>query len=152
MAPDILSDRFNGAFVSAFLDRHGRAPIKAVILMQNGFPGIGNWMADEILWRAKIAPERLAASLTTQERSKLLRQTKFVAGVSMRSLAIDFSDPPTDWLIHQKWKRDGICPRHRTLLSRAIIGGRSTVWCPKCQTLGPHTKATKKHKVPKNSL
>ena len=152
MAPDILSDRFNGEFVRAFLDRHGRAPIKAVILMQNGFPGIGNWMADEILWRAKIAPERLAASLTTQERSKLLRQTKFVAAVSMRSLAIDFSDPPTDWLIHQKWKRDGICPRHRTPLSRSVVGGRSTVWCPKCQTSGPHTKATKEHKVPKNSL
>ena len=40
-----------------FLKRRARAPIKAVLLMQERFPGIGNWMADEILWRAAIHPE-----------------------------------------------------------------------------------------------
>ena len=35
-----------------FLARHPKLPMKAVLLLQPGFPGVGNWMADEILWRA----------------------------------------------------------------------------------------------------
>jgi formamidopyrimidine-DNA glycosylase len=36
-------------------------------------------------------------------------------------------------LIHQKWKRNGICPKHRTPLRHATIGGRTAAWCPNCQ-------------------
>jgi formamidopyrimidine-DNA glycosylase len=131
--PEITSDEFDRAFLNAFLDRHARAPIKAVVLMQNGFAGIGNWMADEILWRAKISPSVLAGALSFGQRTRVLRETRFVASESLRIIGPDFSDPPADWLIHQKWKRDGICPRHRSILQKAIIGGRTTAWCPRCQ-------------------
>jgi formamidopyrimidine-DNA glycosylase len=131
--PEIVSPDFDKKFVSRFLDRHRKAPIKAVLLMQSGFPGIGNWMADEILWRAKILPAKRTAKLTASGRAAILRSAKFVARKSLQTLGQDFSDPPKNWLIHQKWKRDGICPRHRTLLRHAIIGGRTTAWCPRCQ-------------------
>jgi len=131
--PEISSDKFDRAFLNRFLARHPRAPIKAVILMQNGFAGIGNWMADEILWRARIVPSVLAGALSGHQRARLLRETRFVASESLRIIGPDFSDPPPDWLIHQKWKCDGICPRHRSPLRKAIIGGRTTAWCPKCQ-------------------
>jgi formamidopyrimidine-DNA glycosylase len=52
---------------------------------------------------------------------------------SLETLGKDFSDPPKNWLIHQKWKRDGVCPRHRIPLRHAIIGSRTTAWCPRCQ-------------------
>jgi formamidopyrimidine-DNA glycosylase len=131
--PEISSDEFDRAFLNGFLDRHGRAPIKAVVLMQNGFSGIGNWMADEILWRAKIAPSALAGALSAAQRARLLRETRFVASESLRIVGPDFSDPPANWLIHQKWKRDGVCPRHRSPLRKGTIGGRTTAWCPRCQ-------------------
>ena len=131
--PEISSGKFDRAFVNAFLDRHGRAPIKAVILMQVGFAGIGNWMADEILWRARIAPLVLAGALTAAQRTRLLRETRFVASESLRIIGPALADLPDDWLIHQKWKRDGICPRHRSRLRKATIGGRTTSWCPRCQ-------------------
>jgi formamidopyrimidine-DNA glycosylase len=131
--PEITSDKFDRAFLHAFLDRHARAPIKAVVLMQNGFAGIGNWMADEILWRAKIAPSVSASALSAAQRARLLRETRFVASESLRIIGPDFSDPPPDWLIHQKWKRDGVCPRHRSSLRKGTIGGRTTAWCPRCQ-------------------
>jgi formamidopyrimidine-DNA glycosylase len=131
--PEISSDNFDRAFLNAFLDRHARAPIKAVILMQNGFAGIGNWMADEILWRAKIAPAVPAGVLSAGQRARLLRETRFVASESLRIVGPDFSDLPADWLIHQKWKRDGVCPRHGSALRKGIIGGRTTAWCPRCQ-------------------
>ena len=59
--------------------------------------------------------------------------TKFVVRRSLETLGTDFSDPPRNWLIHQKWKRDGVCPIHRTPLRHATVAGRTTVWCPRCQ-------------------
>jgi formamidopyrimidine-DNA glycosylase len=101
--------------------------------MQNGFAGIGNWMADEILWRAGVLPGKRTGRLTTTEHDAIFRATKFVVRVALAKTGRDFSDPPRNWLIHQKWKRDGVCPKHRVPLRRATIGGRSTVWCPNCQ-------------------
>jgi formamidopyrimidine-DNA glycosylase len=131
--PEIISPAFNQKFVDQFLDRHRKAPIKAVLLLQNGFSGIGNWMADEILWRARIHPAKHTGKLTARERAALFDETKFVVSKSLQTLGKDFSDPPRSWLIHQKWKVDGICPRHRTPLRHATIGGRTTAWCPRCQ-------------------
>jgi formamidopyrimidine-DNA glycosylase len=131
--PEINSPEFDQQFVDQFLDRHRKAPIKAALLMQNGFPGIGNWMADEILWRAKVLPSKRIRKLTERERTALFRATKFVVRRSLETLGKDFSDPPRSWLIHQKWKRDGICPIHRTKLRHATVAGRTTAWCLKCQ-------------------
>ena len=131
--PEIGSEQFDRKFLDAFLDRHARAPIKAVVLLQTGFSGIGNWMADEILWRAKIAPSVPAGRLSSAQRARLFRETRFVAGESLRIISPKFADPPRNWLIHQKWKRDGVCPRHGSPLRKEMIGGRTTAWCPRCQ-------------------
>jgi formamidopyrimidine-DNA glycosylase len=132
-APEIDSPEFDQKLLDQFLDRHRKAPIKGVLLMQNGFPGIGNWMADEILWRAKVLPSKRAAKLSAYERAAIFRAAKFVVKKSLQTLGNDFSDPPTTWLIHEKWKRNGICPRHHTPLRHATIAGRTAAWCPHCQ-------------------
>ena len=131
--PEIVSAKFNRPFLDRFLHRHRKAPIKAVVLMQSGFSGIGNWMADEILWRAKILPAKLAGKLSARERAELFRATKFVARESLRIIGPDDSTLPRTWLIHERWRVGGKCPRHKTVLRRATIGGRTTAWCPKCQ-------------------
>jgi len=132
-APEIISREFDRKFVDQFLDRHLKAPIKAALLIQNGFPGIGNWMADEILWRAKVLPSKRTTKLSARECTAIFRVTKFVVRRSLETLGKDFSDPPRNWLIHQKWKRDGVCPIHRTPLRHATVAGRTTAWCPRCQ-------------------
>jgi formamidopyrimidine-DNA glycosylase len=131
--PEIISEKFDRAFLKRFLERHRKAPIKAVVLMQAGFSGIGNWMADEILWRARILPPRRAGRLNAEERDQLFRATKFVARESLRIIGPDDSKLPRSWLIHERWREGGKCPRHKTLLRRATIGGRATAWCPRCQ-------------------
>jgi formamidopyrimidine-DNA glycosylase len=131
--PEIDSREFDRQFFDQFLDRHRKAPIKAALLMQNGFPGIGNWMADEILWRAKVLPSKRIRKLTATERAAISRATKWVVRRSLATLGKDFSDPPKNWLIHQKWKRGGICPIHRVPLHHATVAGRTTAWCPECQ-------------------
>src|SRR5256885_3047055 len=132
-AAEIDSRDFDQEFLDKFLDRHRKAPIKAVLLMQRGFPGIGNWMADEILWRAKVLPSKRVGKLSGRERGTIFRAAKFVVRRSLQTLGKDFSDPPKNWLIHQKWERGGVCPRHRIPLRHATIGGRTTAWCPRCQ-------------------
>ena len=110
-APEIVSRAFTQAKMREFLTRHGRAPIKAVLLLQSGFPGIGNWMADEILWRARIAPDRQGSKLSVEEFGALWRSTRFVSRVSLRTLGHDNSDPPKGWLLHERWTPGGKCPR-----------------------------------------
>lgn len=131
--PEIASPEFDQKFVEHFLIRHRKAPIKAVLLMQDGFSGIGNWMADEILWRARLLPSKRVGKLTVRERTMIFRATKVVVKRSLETLGKDSSDPPKNWLIHQKWKRNGICPRHRTPLRHSNVAGRTTAWCPCCQ-------------------
>src|SRR5205823_11102688 len=111
--PEIVSAKFNREFLDRFLDRHPKAPIKAVVLMQSGFSGIGNWMADEILWRARILPSKRAGRLGAGERNELFRSTRFVARESLRIIGPDDSTLPRTWLIHERWRAGGICPRHK---------------------------------------
>ncbi len=132
-APEIHSAQFTLSAMNDFIRRHARAPIKAVLLMQNGFPGIGNWMADEILWRAHIAPRRKAGALSAEKLGVLWRSVRFVSRASLRTIGRDNSDPPKGWLLHERWRAGGKCPRHGTILRRATIGGRTTAWCPRCQ-------------------
>jgi formamidopyrimidine-DNA glycosylase len=129
----ILSKQFTQGRMADFLRRHGRMPIKAVLLLQDGFPGVGNWMADEILWRACLRPARLAAKVNAVEAKKLFREVRFVCREAMRTVSANFDYPPASWLFHRRWRPGGICPRDGAILSRAQIGGRTTCWCRSCQ-------------------
>jgi formamidopyrimidine-DNA glycosylase len=131
----VLSDDFTLEHMRSFLERHGKAPVKAVLLSQDGFPGIGNWMADEILWQAKIHPGRKPNTLTRPEVKALHAATRFVCREAMRIVGKDWGDLPKTWLFAYRWKRGGKCPRDKRSLQHATIGGRTTCWCPRCQSL-----------------
>jgi formamidopyrimidine-DNA glycosylase len=132
-APEIHSREFTKSSMREFVRRHVRAPIKAVLLLQKGFPGVGNWMADEILWRARIAPRTRTGKLSEEKLEALWRTTRFVARAALKTIGQDFSDPPKNWLLHERWNPGGRCPSDGTTLRRATIGGRTTAWCPMCQ-------------------
>jgi formamidopyrimidine-DNA glycosylase len=132
-APEIHSREFTKSSMRQFVRRHARAPIKAVLLLQTGFPGVGNWMADEILWRARIAPRTRAGKLSAEKLDAIWRATRFVAQAALKTIGQNFSDPPKSWLLHERWETGGKCPRDGTTLRRARIGGRTTAWCPTCQ-------------------
>lgn len=135
IAPAVLSSEFTVGAVSEFLQRRKRAPIKAVLLMQERFPGIGNWMADEILWRAAIHPKRAAGSLGAEEVRALHRETRWVARQALRTIGETMADPPRSWLFPHRWENGGVCPRTGVPLKREQIGGRTTCWSPGRQKL-----------------
>jgi formamidopyrimidine-DNA glycosylase len=143
IAPAILSPKFTVKAVAEFLRRRGRAPIKAVLLMQERFPGIGNWMADEILWRAVIHPKRLAGSLQPAEIRTLWRECRRVCRLALdtiagrgRTLPRDLNVKiPDSWLFNHRWEAGGRCPRTGARLMREEVGGRTTCWSPARQKL-----------------
>lgn len=143
IAPAILSKEFTVEAVARFLQRRGRTPIKAVLLMQERFPGIGNWMADEILWRASIHPKRLAGSLKPAEVKALHRECRFVcrgalkfnAGVGGKMPPELNAFIPDSWLFNHRWEDGGRCPRTKKPLVRKEVGGRTTCWSPARQRL-----------------
>ena len=145
IAPPILSPEFTVEAVGAFLKRRARAPIKAVLLMQERFPGVGNWMADEILWRAAIHPRRLSGSLQPAEVKTLWRECGRVCRLALDTIAGRGSYLPPDlnahipktWLFWHRWEAGGNDPRTGTPLARAEIGGRTTCWSPARQKLRP---------------
>lgn len=145
IAPPILSAAFTAEAVAAFLQRRSRAPIKAVLLMQERFPGIGNWMADEVLWRAAIHPKRAAGSLRPAEVRALWRECRRVCRLALATIAGrgDYLPPdlnthiPNTWLFRHRWEDGGRCPRTGVALRRAEIGGRTTCWSPARQKLRP---------------
>jgi formamidopyrimidine-DNA glycosylase len=138
IAPAVLSPEFTSGAVAAFLQRRARAPIKAVLLMQERFPGIGNWMADEILWRAAIHPRRTAGSLSPAETHTLWRECRRVCRLALRTIAGVGGKLPPDlnihipdsWLFNHRWEDGGRCPRTLVPLIREEIGGRTTCWSP----------------------
>jgi len=138
LAPPILSPAFTAEAVASFLRRRGRTPVKAVLLMQERFPGIGNWMADEILWRAAIHPRRPAGALTPAEIRAVWRECRRVSRLALRTIAGRGNDVPPElnaripdsWLFNHRWKDGGRCPRTGVRLVREQVAGRTTCWSP----------------------
>jgi len=133
LPPELLSDGFTPESMNEVLARRSRAPIKAVLLMQAFFPGIGNWMADEILWRARIHPTTPAGSLSPYKRRALYARVREVCSDALAVIGNDWQRPPDAWLFNHRWRDGGRCPKTGVALKRATIGGRTTCWSPKWQ-------------------
>jgi formamidopyrimidine-DNA glycosylase len=111
---------------AAFRARVGRgsAPLKARLMDQGVVAGIGNLLADEILWRARLDPRRPAGELSVEELDRLRREVR----AAMRS-AVRRGGAHTGDVIAER-RRDGHCPRCGAEMARATVGGRTTFWCP----------------------
>jgi formamidopyrimidine-DNA glycosylase len=100
------------------------APVKARIMDQGVIAGIGNLLADEILWQARIDPRRPASSLSEQELDALRRATRTAVRRALR-----LGGAHTGALNPHR-ERGGHCPRCGAPLASTRIGGRTTYWCP----------------------
>ena len=133
LPPEVVSRSFTLKAVADYLRRRKGSPLKAVLLQQERFPGVGNWMADEILWRCKFHPARKAGTLDEEEGETFWCETKQLCRDALRIIGTKYGRPPTSWLFRHRWRRGGKCPRDGAILLRAPIGGRTSAWCPECQ-------------------
>lgn len=77
-------------------------PIKALFLDQSFSAGVGNWVADEILYHAHVHPETRCNGLTEEQIAKLHEQTSEVCRIAIEVNADD-SKFPEDWLFKHRW-------------------------------------------------
>jgi formamidopyrimidine-DNA glycosylase len=114
----------------AELLRRRHAPIKALLLDQRLFAGVGNWIADEVLFQAGIRPDRPASSLDPGELRRLRAR---LLSVVRRAVAVDADSDrfPPSWLFHHRWGKNAEARTSRgEKITHATIGGRTTAWVP----------------------
>ena len=101
----------------------GTAPIKARLLDQSVLAGVGNLLADETLWQARLNPARPSGELSTSDLDALRR----VLRKATRS-AIEKGGVHTGEVIRHR-RKDDTCPRCGAPMERGVVGGRTTWWC-----------------------
>ena len=109
----------------------GRAPVKARLLDQSKLAGVGNLLADEILWQAKVSPLAPTGTLTPAQVRRLYRALK-----SALAAAIANGGAHTGEIIAARHP-GGTCPRDGAPMEHGIVGGRSTWWCSREQAPPP---------------
>jgi formamidopyrimidine-DNA glycosylase len=118
-----------------------KTKIKPLLMDQKFISGIGNLYAAEILFRAKINPERKASELLNREKELLFSSIQDILAEAIRyggSSVDDYvrlSGGKGKYIkYHRVYGREGkpcfIC---KTLIRRNVLGGRGTYFCPKCQ-------------------
>jgi formamidopyrimidine-DNA glycosylase len=118
-------------FISALLPR--KALIKAVLLDQSFAAGVGNWIADEILYQARINPHRRAADLSVEEAKRIF---KGMIRIIRKAVEVNGDNDryPRTWLFHYRWGKN---PDARTAKGEKIIhetlATRTTAWVPSIQ-------------------
>jgi len=104
--------------------RGGSVALKARLLDQSKVAGVGNLVADELLWRTGLAPTRPAGDLDDGELRRLQRGL----GTTLRMLVRRGGSHTGD--LGPERRRGGHCPRDGQALRRGTVGGRTTWWCP----------------------
>ncbi len=151
LPPDPISPKFNKSLVKRMVENRPNKVLKGALLAQELFPGVGNWMADEICWRMGVHP---VTPLSKTSPESLYEHTKFVCkaaikyvsdknlakGKPMEDLGFKAGGyvdevPPKSWLFQHRWKKGGVCPKCKSLLERDTIATRTTAWCAQCQPI-----------------
>jgi formamidopyrimidine-DNA glycosylase len=105
----------------------GTVALKAKLLDQGVIAGVGNLLADEALWRARLSPRMPAGELSTEQLDALRRAIRAATRDAIRLGGVH-----TGRFVQARG-RGGHCPRCGTELARDTIGGRTTYWCPRDQ-------------------
>lgn len=141
LGPEPLDPAFTPRELTDLL-RGSRQAVKKVLMDQRRVVGIGNIYANEALWRAGIAPDRAARSLTGEEGARLHATIQAVLTESIAERGTSFRD-----YRDASGGRGGFAARlavygrggepclrcGRPLHETHSIDGRTTVWCGECQ-------------------
>jgi formamidopyrimidine-DNA glycosylase len=140
LGPEPIDPEFRAADLQARL-RGRRAPVKALLLDQGIVAGVGNIYADESLFRARVRPDRPAGELSRASVVRLhdaLRESLLI-GIRNRGSSVD--DYVDAWGEKGRQQEELLvygragepCVNCGRPLSLVRIGGRSTVFCRRCQ-------------------
>ncbi|KAJ7524395.1 hypothetical protein O6H91_17G003400 [Diphasiastrum complanatum] len=130
--------------------------IKALLLDQSIISGIGNWIADEVLYQARIHPEQSASSLSVEDCKRLLASISEVLLTAIEAGA-DALKYPKNWIYHAREKKTGEAYIDGKKIEYITVGGRTSAYVPDLQKCsgGPlenANKSARKRSSKKNSV
>lgn len=105
----------------------GTAPVKARLLDQSAIAGVGNLLADQALWQAKLHPARRVNTLARPEVDRLHRALQRALASAIQGGGVH-----TGRVIGAR-VRGGACPRCGAPMAQGVVGGRTTWWCSREQ-------------------
>ncbi len=136
LGPDPLLDGLDPAALHERLGRTRRA-VKVALMDQALVAGVGNILATEALFRARLHPARPARSLSLREVKALVRGIEASIAHTLEAeqgeeITYVEEDPDANpFLVYDR--AGSPCPRCRTTLARLALGGRTSAYCPRCQ-------------------
>jgi formamidopyrimidine-DNA glycosylase len=141
IGPEPLGNAFNESYLAARLkDRN--TPIKSALLDQHLVAGLGNIYVCEVLYRARIAPDRKAGAVRDPAAlvpiiRQVLAEAIEAGGSSLRDYRQ--ADGELGYFQHafQVYGREGepcLTPGCQSTIARIVQSGRSSFYCPACQT------------------
>ena len=108
--------------------------IKSLLLDQSTVAGIGNWIADEVLYQSGIDPRRPANTLSESEIERLRERIHDVISYAVKHNADEKKYPET-WLFHRRWgRKSGVTTINNEPIQHVTIAGRTTAWVPSAQS------------------
>ena len=118
-----------------------RAPVKSLLLDQRLIAGVGNIYAAEALWRSGIHPRRAGNRTSISRLAGLVTAVQEVltdaitqGGTTLRDFAGVDGEAGYFAIKLSVYGRQGEpCTKCGAVIRSAVIGGRTTAWCPKCQ-------------------
>ncbi len=126
---DPLLEPPQGAALHAALTQR-RGVIKSLLLDQGFAAGVGNWVADEVLYAAGVDPRRPANTLSVAEAGRL---AVALCGIIKKAVDVDADADryPRGWLFHQRWSpKDPMATIAGDPIELLKIAGRTTLWVP----------------------
>ena len=142
LGPEPLGDGFTGASLSAAIATK-RTPIKSALLDQRVVAGLGNIYVCEALFRAGIAPTRLAMTVSGRRAARLVPEIRDVlteaiaaGGSTLRDYVQASGELGYFQHDFRAYGQEGEpCrkPKCRGTIARIVQSGRSTFHCPVCQ-------------------
>jgi formamidopyrimidine-DNA glycosylase len=144
LGPEPFADGFTASYLSEKAKASSRM-IKVFLMDQSVVVGIGNIYASEILFMAKIRPQRKIKKIKKAEWQEVIEKTKSIlttaidlGGSTIRDYRKSDGSSGNFQDHHFVYNRENQACRICTCkIKRATIGGRSTFWCPNCQLNNP---------------
>lgn len=117
-------------------------PVKVALMDQSFTAGVGNWIADEVLYQARMHPGARSGALSREQTDALLRELRGVVRLAVDAGA-DSDKFPRTWLFHYRWSKRsaGVKDGHGHAIQFVTIGGRTTAFVPALQGRGPNSAA-----------
>ncbi|GKT46393.1 formamidopyrimidine-DNA glycosylase [Colletotrichum spaethianum] len=130
--PVVDVDIFTEAYLRDKM-RTRHVPVKALLLDQSHISGVGNWVADEVLYQSRLHPEQYCDSFDEAEVKRLYEAVRYVCQTAVDKLG-DSDEFPVDWLFNYRWgkgSKDAASELpNGEKLAFITVGGRTSCYAP----------------------